>query len=227
MNRHISGQFDSEMDSAKRLLIEMGALVEQQVGDAGEAFFRHSDESASRISQVEDQVNAMEKRLDDACVQIIALRQPTATDLRTMIAVMRSSTDLERIGDEAEKIAKLARKLSRHSVPADQYSDLRKLHAAVEALLFEALDAVGRGDADKALRVIAMDAAVDELYRAIHEERARSLAEGVDNVDIVLAVLWAARGLERIGDHAKNICEYIVYAVRGKDVRHSGGASTG
>lgn len=225
MNRHISQQFDAELDAAKRALVEMAVLVEQQLADAGRAFFAHDELVAENVTRVEQEVNAMETALDDDCVQIIARRQPTATDLRTMIAIMRSSTDLERIGDESAKIAKFVRKTSHVEPPSDGYGDLRAMHMAVVELVSEALDALGRNDVDKALDVIAMDAEVDRQFRAITAERSESLKTPNANVELVLNVLWVARALERIGDHGKNICEYMIYAVSGRDVRHAGSRS--
>ena len=163
----------------------------------------------------------MEVELDEQCVQIIARRQPAASDLRTLISVMRAITDLERIGDEADRIAKMAKGMDREEIPEDQYRDFRQLHADVTRQLSSALDAFARLDVDSARAVIAGDQAIDDGYRLTVSNLLNTMASEPGSINRSMNTIWAARALERIGDHAKNLGEYVVYQVQGEDVRHS------
>ncbi len=221
MNRHISRQYDSELEHARTRLMEMGGLVERLVQEAVQALVTHDAELARSVREDDAAVNRLEVELDETCVQIIARRQPAASDLRTLIAIMKASTDLERVGDESGRIAKAAIAVAPLEVPEDQYADCAQLYELVARLLSGALDALARRDADKALKLIAADAEVDAGYNAILRSTATSMHADPDAVDRGLNVIWAARALERIGDHAKNICEYTIFLVRGEDVRHS------
>lgn len=225
MSRHISEEYDSELASAQRLLMEMGGLVEEQVRKSCRAFISHDALLAAEVRDKDDRINAMEVELDELCINIIARRQPAATDLRTLISIMNASTDLERVGDEANRIAKMARAVADLEMPRDQYSDFRNAATMAADILAAALDAFARRDTDRALAVIAADDAIDSAYKAIVKARGLSLREAPDDVDRTLNILWSARALERIGDHSKNIGEYVVYLVKGKDVRHRNAAA--
>ena len=220
-NPHISEQFDAELDAARNLLMEMGGLVEQQVHDAAQALINQDDELAGRVRENDARINQFEIDIDEQCIHIIARRQPAASDLRLLISVMKASTDLERIGDEAGRIAKMARALSDMEYPADQYSDFRQLSAKAEDILASSLDAFARLDADGAIAAIAADEQIDQGYNAIVRDRGSNMRQDASGIDRAMNVIWAARALERIGDHAKNISEYVVYLVKGQDVRHS------
>ncbi len=225
MNKHISEEYDAELDNARNLLMEMGGTVEQQVRNACKAFVTHDVELATEVSQADDRINQLELELDELCINIIARRQPAATDLRTLISIMNASTDLERIGDEADRIAKMARATSHLEYPADQYSDIRDIATQVSKILADALDAFARLDSDSALAVIESDEAIDHAYRNIVRSRGMSMREQPNDLERALNILWSARALERIGDHSKNIGEYVVYLVKGRDVRHADAAS--
>lgn len=219
-NPHISEQYDAELDAARNLLMEMGGLVEQQLHDAGQALINQDDELAAQVRDNDARVNQYEVDIDERCIHIIARRQPAASDLRTLISVMKASTDLERIGDEAGRIAKMAQALSGMEYPDDQYNDFRALAAKAEDIVANSLDAFARLDADGALQAIAADEEIDEGYNAVVRERGSTMRRDTAGIDRAMNVIWAARSLERIGDHAKNISEYVVYLVRGQDVRH-------
>ncbi len=221
MNRHISEQFDEELQSARTLLMEMGGLLEQQLRNAREALLRQNPEKAMLVLEVEKQVNRLEKELDGQCVQIIARRQPAASDLRMMIAVLRATNDLERIGDEAKRIANLALKSGSQTFPDDNYVDIDNLMERVQIMVAQALDAFARSDVDSALETIKADAEVDRIYRSIVERLLQDMRTKPDTLELSMNMTWATRALERIGDHAKNISEYVVYLARGDDVRHT------
>ena len=221
MNRHISEQFDEELQSARTLLMEMGGLLEQQLKSAREALLRQNPEKAMLVLEVEKQVNRLEKELDDQCIQIIARRQPAASDLRMMIAVLRATNDLERIGDEAKRIANLALKSGSQTFPDDHYVDIDNLMERVQIMVAQALDAFARSDVDSALETIKADAEVDRIYRSIVERLLQDMRTKPDTLELSMNMTWATRALERIGDHAKNISEYVVYLARGDDVRHT------
>jgi len=225
MNRHISEQYDTELDSARSLLLEMGGLVEQQLQEACQALYNHDLELADKVRAGDAVINQHEVDIDDLCAQIIARRQPAATDLRTLISIMKASTDLERIGDEAERIAKMAQKIANLEQPADHYGDIRKMASMVQSMLADALDAFARLSAEGAVKVIEADEAVDDAYDNIVKEMGSAMKSDPDSIEQSLTILWVARALERGGDHAKNLCEYIVYLVKGTDVRHADAAA--
>jgi phosphate transport system protein len=220
-NPHISEQYDAELDAVRNLLMEMGGLIEQQLHDAAKALIDHDDELAGSVRSKDARVNQLEIDIDERCIHIIARRQPAAGDLRTLISIMKASTDLERIGDEAGRVAKMAQALSSMEYPADQYSDFRRLAGLAEEIVANSLDAFARLDPEGAVRAIESDQQIDDGYNAILRERGSSMREDSDSIERAMNVIWAARSLERIGDHAKNISEYVVYLVKGMDVRHS------
>lgn len=220
-NPHISEQYDAELDAVRNLLMEMGGLVEQQLHDAAKALIDHDHELAASVRNNDSRVNQLEVDIDERCIHIIARRQPAARDLRTLISIMKASTDLERIGDEAGRVAKMAQALSGMEYPADQYNDFRRVAALAEEIVANSLDAFARLDPEGAIRAIESDEQIDEGYNAILRERGSNMRQDAAGIDRAMNVIWAARSLERIGDHAKNISEYVVYLVKGMDVRHS------
>lgn len=220
MNEHISESYEQELRNVRNALMEMGGVVEQQVRSACQAFVAHDGELAGQVHAADRRVNQLELEIDDQCVQIIARRQPAATDLRTLVAAMKASTDLERVGDEADRIAKMAAGLAGAEPPIDQYGDIRRLSADVIKMLSASLDALARQDADQAAAIKRADGAVDAGYDSILREQLAAMQEHPQDIEQRLSIIWAARSLERIGDHAKNIGEYVVYLVEGEDVRH-------
>lgn len=221
MNKHISEQYDAELDSARSLLLEMGGLVEQQLQHACESLYNHDLILAEKTSTGDGRINQMELRIDNLCTQIIARRQPAATDLRTLISIMKASTDLERVGDEAKRIAKLVKTVANLEQPVHQYSDIRGMAELVQKMLAKALDAFARLRADSAVEVITSDTEVDKAYYQIMRGMSAEMRTQPDHIDESLTILWVARALERCGDHAKNLAEFVVYLVKGQDVRHS------
>ncbi len=222
MIKHISEQYDIELSRIKELLMEMGGLVEQQVKNACTSLITHNLAMAEEVRDVEPQLNQLEVDLDDHCVAILAKRQPTAGDLRVVVSVMKVITDLERVGDEADRIAKMALGLAKNTIPSDQYADFRDMHEKAGKMLRRALDAFARLDVESALRVFAADEEIDRGYDALVRRCMEEMRDNPEEVEQLMNLIWAARALERIGDHAKNISEYVIYQVKGLDVRHSG-----
>jgi len=220
MSKHISEKYDEELAAVQEALMEMGGLVEQQLNDACEGLITHDRHLSNKVREVEKRVNQLEVDLDDQCVSIIALRQPAARDLRVITSIMKAVTDLERIGDEADRIAKMALGVADLPIPANQYADFCTIHTDIVPMLTGALDAFARRDTTLAVKVIADDEKVDEGYAALVRKNMTEMRKNPEDVEHAMNLMWAARALERIGDHAKNICEYVVYQVEGEDVRH-------
>ena len=227
MSRHISEQFDAELERVRLLMLEMGGLVERQVDSAVNAFVTHDAALAVEVKTQEIEVNRLEVALDEECVRTIALRQPAASDLRLLVSIMKVGTDLERAGDEAERIAKMADQVSRLAPPVDRYADLARMGQLVVEMCHGALDAFARLNLEMAYEVMAQDAEVDSLFGSIYESLARADYQDAEEVKRSFCTAWVARSLERIGDHAKNVGEHLVYQVKGTDVRHVGSLSSG
>jgi phosphate transport system protein len=220
-SQHISQQFDEEMEDLRNQVLKMGGLVEQQISGAIEALQDTNAAGAEKIIQRDHKVNSLEVNIDEACAQILARRQPAASDLRMVVAVIKTITDLERIGDEAEKIAKMALSLAEDDAGFNsRYAGIRHLSDQVKRMVHDVLDAYARLDVDAAIKVVRDDEDADKEYRDLIRMLITYMMEDPRNISEVLNVIWAARALERIGDHAKNIGEYVIYLVKGKDVRH-------
>jgi phosphate transport system protein len=218
--QHISGQFNAELDAMKNHLLEMGGRVEQQLAMAMESLLRRDSGQASAVIATDREINAMQLRIDEECSRILALRQPAASDLRLVLAVAKSTTDLERIGDEATKIARQAIKLSELRPSSGNATELRQIGRHVATMLRDALDSFARLDVQRAVEVVVDDDAVDTEYDAAMRSMVALMMADARNIGGVLHEMWALRGLERVGDHATNIAEQVVYLVRGLDVRH-------
>ena len=220
-SQHISHKFDQEMESLRNQVLKMGGLVEQQIGGAIESLQSVNAIGAEEIILRDHKVNALEVAIDEACTQILARRQPAASDLRMVIAVIKTITDLERIGDEAEKIAKMALSLAEDDAAFNsRYSGITHLGDHVQKMVHDVLDAYARQDVDAAIKVVRSDDKADEEYQNLIRLLITFMMEDPRRISEVLDVIWAARALERIGDHAKNIGEYVIYLVKGKDIRH-------
>ncbi|AUI85377.1 phosphate transport system regulatory protein PhoU [Vibrio azureus] len=222
--RHISGQFNVELESIRTHVLTMGGLVEQQLSFAIEALHNENIELAHQVVADDHKVNAMEVSIDEACTRIIAKRQPTAKDLRLIMAIIKTITDLERIGDVAARIADVA--ISSTS------SKERKFQVSLEPLcrqaihmLHQVLDAFARMDVEAAAAVYKLDDKLDAEYEAVIRQLMTYMMEDPKNIPHILQVMWSARAIERVGDRCQNICEYIIYFVKGKDVRHLGDQS--
>jgi phosphate transport system protein len=198
----------------------MGGLVEQQLQDGTRALVNGDGALGEQVAQLDRRVNAMEVAIDDDCNRILATRNPAASDLRLLVAIIKTITDLERIGDEAEKLGHIAAKLATTDRPGDRYREIKHIGDLVAAMVHGALDAFARLDVNLALEIARRDRLVDEEYEATQRQCITFMMEDPRTIRRALDVLWVARALERVGDHAKNICEYVIYTVLGKDVRH-------
>lgn len=220
LSHHWSRQFNAELEAVRNSVMAMGGLVQEQLRRAVEALVRGDSELGEQVARNDVRVNSHEVAIDENCSRIIARRQPTAGDLRLIMAVVKTITDLERIGDEAKKIGYLAARLATQERPADSYQSIQHLAELVDGMLKQALDAFARMDPDEAMRIVRQDEVVDREYDAVLRQGITHMMEDPRSIRRVLDTLWTARALERIGDHAKNICEYVVFMVRGKDIRH-------
>ncbi|MEW6992970.1 phosphate signaling complex protein PhoU [Colwelliaceae bacterium MEBiC 14330] len=220
MGRHISGQFNEDLERVINNVMHMGGIVEKQVTDALAAVQKGDVELAQQVLSNDYRINAYEVSIDDECTRIIAKRQPAAGDLRLIMAVVKTIADLERIGDEAEKIAKVALE-SFSSQQQDLLINLDNLGRHVLEFLQASLDAFTRMDFDAAVKIHEMDDKINREYEALMRQLMTYMMEDPRSIPQVMTVIWSARGLERIGDRCQNICEYIIYFVKGKVVRHT------
>ena len=222
MPEHTLKQFDAELEAIRARVLQMGGLVEEQIVRAMESLASGNTQIAARVVDDDHRVNALEIAIDEECSRILATRAPTAGDLRLVIAIIKTITDLERIGDEAEKIGVLAARLASVERPSTNYRELRNLARHVKQMVHGALNAFARLDTRGALEVVKADNAVDEEYESLYRQGITFMMEDPRTITRILDMTWMARSLERIGDHAKNICEYVIFMVHGKDVRHIG-----
>ena len=217
---HISRQFDNELETIRSDVLAMGGLAEQQFSDALEALIRFDVSLAEQVIENEVKVNSCEVSIDEECVTLLARRQPAAGDLRFVMAVIKTITDLERIGDEADKIARMTISLAEKSVPRSHYIGINTLGVFVRDMVRDALNAFARMDSQEALVTAGKEPESDEQYAALLRQLITYMMEDPRNISSFMDAVWVARALERIADHARNICEYVIYFVEGKDVRH-------
>jgi len=219
-DRHTSGQFNAELEAARKHLMEMGGLVEQQIEIAIRSLVEIDTELANKAIKMDQDVNKMELMIDKETTQILAKRNPAASDLRFIISVTKTVNDLERIGDEAKKIAKQAIELADEGSGPQGYVELRHIAEKVRQMVHQGLDAFARLDADTAVSVMDQDEIVDLEYGTAIRTLVTKMMEDPRSISRALNVMWALRSLERIGDHSRNIAESVIYLVKGKDVRH-------
>lgn len=219
---HSSRQYEQDLEAIRSRVLQMGGLVEKQFYDAMTCFRALDAREAERIRAADLEVNQMEVALDDACSHLIVKRQPAANDLRTVMATIKVITDLERIGDEATKIARAAIALQQRGMVPIAHEDIVRVMAnSAGQLLHGALDAFARLDQKQATRLIIEDEKIDNEFRIVMRNLITYMMEDPRTISSSLDTLWVAKAIERIGDHAKNIAEYVVYIVEGKDIRHT------
>jgi len=221
-NEHSSKQYELDLEGIRSRVLQMGGMVEKQFHDAMNCFRTLNVQEAERIIAADIEVNQMEVALDDACSHLIVKRQPAANDLRTVMATIKVITDLERIGDEATKIARAASAIhQRGLVPIAHEDIVRVMATSAGRQLHDALDAFARMDQKQATRLIVGDEEIDHEYRAVMRSAVTFMMEDPRTISTALDTVWVAKAIERIGDHAKNIAEYVIYIVEGKDIRHT------
>lgn len=219
-NQHTSKKYNQELEEVRSSLLKMGGMVEKQIKKAIESLLNGNSKMAKKVIKKDLGVNAMEVQIDEECTQIIAKRQPAASDLRLIYAVIKCITDFERIGDEAEKIAKCALILNAEKYSGEYFMELKNLYTLVAKNLSQALDSLARLDADAALSIARKDEIIDAEFEELNNNIITNMSVNPDQINSLLRVSWSAKSLEKIGDHTTNICEYIIYLVKGKDIRH-------
>ncbi|MCX7627897.1 MAG: phosphate signaling complex protein PhoU [Methylophilaceae bacterium] len=220
-SEHTFKQYDAELEAVRSKVLQMGGLVEEQIANAVDALMEADIALASKVIDRDHAVNALEVAIDEACTTIIARRQPTAGDLRMIMMMVKTITDLERIGDEATKIARVAHKIyETDRLYSPRFNEIKTMTAQVREMLRMALDAFARLDVTHTVEVARQDMQVDDNFRAVTRQLITFMLEDPRTISMSLEVMFVAKALERMGDHAKNIAEYVVYMVKGKDVRH-------
>jgi phosphate transport system protein len=218
---HISQQYNIELEAIRTHLSEMGGMAQRQVNDAIQSLIDADVERAEQVVRADSRVNSMEMSIDEECIRILARRQPAASDLRLVIAVTKAITDLERVGDEAAKIARLAIDQHKNGLSPRGYIEVRHIGGLVSRMLQDALDAFARMDVEMAINVVQADRTVDMEYSTAMRELMTFMMEDSRSISRVLNIMWCLRALERIGDHSRNLAQYIIYLVNGHDVRHA------
>ena len=223
MPEHTLKQFDAELEAVRARVLQMGGLVEEQIVRAMEALASGNTQIAVRVVDDDHRVNALEVAIDEECSTIIARRQPAAVDLRMLMMVVKTITDLERIGDEAAKIARMTQLIYESDRPfVPRTNEVRHMADVALAMLRNALDSFARLDLTIAAKVVRQDEGVDDAFRGILRQLITFMMEDPRTISHAIEILFIAKAIERIGDHAKNMSEYVVYMVKGKDVRHTG-----
>ena len=222
-SEHTSKQFDADLEDIRSRVLQMSGVVEAQIVAATSAFATGDVDAIKQVIDTERRVNQLEKDIDDACVHLVARRQPAASDLRLVMGISKIVTDLERIGDEAEKIARMAHSVhERGALTVPLLADVRRTATHAATLLRGVLDSFARLNADEAGKLIQEDRLIDDEFRAIMRQLITYMMEDPRTISTALDIVWIAKAIERVGDHAKNIAEQVIYIVSGADVRHSG-----
>jgi phosphate transport system protein len=221
LSHHISRRFNEDLEHIRARVLAMGGLVEALLAKSIAAVADGDSTLGKSVATDDLAVNAMEVAIDEECSRILATRAPAAGDLRLILAIIKTITDLERIGDEGQKIGNIASRLAVMERPENKYREVKHMGRLVLEMVRDALDAFARLDAHAAVEVARRDRSVDEEYESIQRQAITFMMEDPRSIRRALDVMWMVRALERVGDHAKNICEYVIYMVHGKDVRHT------
>lgn len=221
LGQHISKQFNEELEDVRSKVLHMGGIVEEQLQRAVDALVTGDTELATQVVGDDYRVNALEVEIDEECTRIVALRQPAASDLRLVMAVIKTITDLERIGDEAKRVAKMVVHEADGAMRSEVRLEIEHMGSLVKRQLSTVLDAFARTDVDTAVEVVRGDVKVDDKYLSITRNLMTYMAQDAKHIPEILNVLWAARAMERMGDRCENIAEYIFYLVHGRDIRHT------
>jgi phosphate transport system protein len=220
LGQHISRQFNEELEAVRSKVLQMGGIVEEQLDLAVKALVEGNVDLAADVVHNDYRINALEVEIDEECTRIVARRQPAASDLRLVMAVIKTITDLERIGDEAKRIARMVQEELDGALTEDVRHELEHMGELVGRMLRMVLDAFARTDVDTAIEVVKSDRKVDSKYVSITRQLITYMAQDPTSISRFLNILWSARALERIGDRCENIAEYIFYLVHGRDIRH-------
>ena len=220
LGEHISQKFNQDLEAIRTALLEMGGVAEKQVADSIRALVEANSDIAQQVIRMEDDIDRREIQIDEECTKILARRQPAASDLRLVLAVSKINLDLERVGDESSKIAEAAIALCEQGESPRGYIEIRHIGSGVHKMVHDALDAFARFDIDLALRVLNDDKEIDREYATALREMMTYMMEDPRSISRIMRIIWVLRSLERIGDHARNISEQVIYLVKGKDVRH-------
>ena len=220
LGQHISQQFNDELEDVRSKVLQMGGVVEEQLGKAVRALVNGDQELAAEVLENDYRVNTLEVEIDEECTRLVARRQPAASDLRQVMAVIKTITDLERIGDEAKRIARMVKTELQGTISQDVRHEIEHMGDLVREMLRTILDAFARTDVETAVGVVEKDERVDVKYVSITRHLITYMAQDPKMIPAILDTLWAARALERIGDRCENIAEYIFYLVQGRDIRH-------
>lgn len=218
---HTVRRYNAELEAVRSKVLSMGELVERQLADGVSAIIQGDSGLGEQVVNRDYQVNALEVEIDEECNRILARRQPIANDLRFVISVIKTITDLERMGDEAERIGRMAVQLAQRERPSGGYRELHQLGDKARHMLRCALDAFARTDVKAAAATREQDQALDTAYEEILRQMVSLMMEDAQQIPRTLEVIWSARALERIGDRASNICEYVIFLVKGRDIRHT------
>jgi phosphate transport system protein len=221
ISQHYSQQFNAELEGIRSRVLSMGGLVEQQLNLAIEALNHGRSEPAEEVVSNDYKVNAFDVEIDEQCTAILALRKPSAGDLRLVLTVIKMTADLERIGDEAKRVARMAIRAASAEHGRNLFGQIAHLGSLVQGMLHRVLDAFARMEVDAAIAVAHEDSDIDREYEGVMRQSMTYMMEDPRSIPGVLDLIWAARALERIGDRCCNISEYIIYFVKGKDVRHT------
>ncbi|MEZ5499173.1 MAG: phosphate signaling complex protein PhoU [Steroidobacteraceae bacterium] len=221
LSHHISRRFNEDLERVRSKVLAMGGFVEEMLQRALNALIEGDSAQGESVANDDYKVNGMEVAIDEECSRILATRAPAAGDLRVIVTIIKTITDLERIGDECEKIGWIGARLAGLERPSDRYRSVKHMGREVQDMLHATLDAFARMDAEASMEIARRDRMIDEEYESIQRQCITFMMEDPRAIRRTLDTMWVVRALERIGDHSKNICEYVVYMVHGKDVRHT------